>query len=162
MIVRVAHPDQIRSMLRPVTTMFEDFLRRAREVFNIQAQWGAVLRALAEGERTYFAIAFDDHVDPKGYVIAQDGYDFWGVHHCWVIQMYAVPGSDVRQKMMEELEAWAQSRGCHLLTASTQRNVKTVAKVFDATPYGVTMIRALVPKEPEDVEGTPTNPASYH
>ena len=93
MIVRIVHPDQIARFIPELTRLFEDFLKRAKEPYPVEALWAAVLRGLAQGETFLFLVAFDEKVRPAGYLLAQSGYDWWMVpKYGNVIEVFVAPG----------------------------------------------------------------------
>lgn len=130
MIVRIVHPDQLQRFIPELTRLFEDFLRRAKEPFPIEALWAALLRGLAQGESFLFLVAFDQKVHPAGYLLAQSGYDWWGVvKYANVIQAYIVPGAKgVDKPLYERFEEWADAQGAQVLSALTQRDSKGYAR----------------------------------
>jgi len=165
MIVRVSHPDQLRSLIPDMTRLFGDFLRRAGEPFTVEAQWIAVVRALAEGDRTLFLVAFDQKTKPVGYALAQIGFDFWTIQYLNVVQMYVSPK---HRKVSRDLEAWlldwAKERGCQAISAISRRHARPLVRRFRMEPLGVLYARLMKEEEqtPDGKGPTTTTAVDEH
>ena len=121
MIIRVSHPDQLTRIIPEVTSLFGDFLARAKEPFSVADQWAAVLRGLAS-DRFLFLVVVDDKVKPVGYLLAQAGFDFWQVPYANVIQVYAKPGAmGFLQSLSDAFDEWAKGQGALVASALTHR-----------------------------------------
>lgn len=122
MIIRITHPDQTARIIPEMTRAFADFLTRAKEPFTVEHQWAAILRGLAQGPGFLFLVAFDERVRPVAFVIAQAGYDWWGVRYGNIIQTYVKPGCKAPDEMFDRIVEWAKDQGVQVLSTLTPRD----------------------------------------
>lgn len=160
MILRIVHPDQLQRFIPELSTLFGDFLKRAREPFTVDHLWQALLAGLAQGDRFLFLVAFDGRIRPVGYALCLSGMDFWGVSYANIIQTYAKPGVKVVPDLFRAIKEWAQTQDVHLLSLLTHREspgYRKFAGRFGFVPMSVMYTRLL--SEVTDLEQTATHPA---
>ena len=127
-----------------MTEMFEDFLRRSGEPFTIVQQWGAIVRALVAADRTLFLVAVDSTMKPTGFVLAQTGYDHWGLKSVAVHQFYTGKHANgLLREFDDAICQWAKDEDADYIYGMSRRNVRAFARRLRLTPSAMMFVREV-------------------
>jgi hypothetical protein len=150
--LRITHPDQLRRCIPECSRMFSDFLTRAREPFTLDQQWAAILRSLGQ-PHFLMLVAFDARVRPVGYLLAQAGWDWWGLRYVNIIQVYATPGTrHLLPDLHARVEQWAEHQGAQFLSGLTARDSPGYARWIRAFGFTRGPVLYLKPRRTDDGE----------